>query len=73
MEVWLDLLRKHSPHEKIGTVFSMSQFALRMAERGVRAQHQGASDREVFLRVAARHLSRELMIAAYHWDPREHE
>jgi hypothetical protein len=31
--------------------------------------HPQASDREVFLRVAARHLPRELMIRAYSWDP----
>jgi len=31
--------------------------------------HPEASDREVFLRVAARHLPRDLMIRAYQWDP----
>jgi len=31
--------------------------------------HPEASDREVFLRVAARHLPRDLMIRAYKWDP----
>jgi len=31
--------------------------------------HPEASDHEVLLRVAARHLPRELMIRAYGWDP----
>jgi hypothetical protein len=31
--------------------------------------HPQAPDREVFLRVASRHLPRELMIRAYAWDP----
>ena len=40
-----------------------------MAEAGVRKMHPQAPDREVFLRVASRHLPRELMIRAYGWDP----
>lgn len=33
----------------------------------MRAQYPHASEREVFLRVAARRLGRELMIKAYGW------
>jgi len=69
MEVWLDLLRKMTPGEKISAALGASQFVLQAYEMGVRRLHPNADDREVFLRVAARHLPRDLMIRAYGWDP----
>lgn len=59
--------------EKVRAALSMSHLVLRMAEAGVRVAHPDADDREVFLRTAARHLSRDLMIRAYGWDPQLHE
>lgn len=50
----------------------LSELAIRMSEAGVRAQFPEASEREVFLRAAARRLPRDLMIRAYGWDPDEH-
>lgn len=47
----------------------LADLARKMAEAGVREAHPQAPDREVFLRVALRHLPRELMIRAYGWDP----
>jgi hypothetical protein len=69
MEVWLDRLRRMPPGEKLSTVFSLNKMAWNMAEMGVRLAHPQASDREIFLRVAARRLSRDLMIRMYGWDP----
>ena len=69
MEVWLDLQRRMPPGDKLKAVFDASEFVLSMYEAGVRLDHPDASDREVLLRVAARHLSRDLMIRAYGWDP----
>jgi hypothetical protein len=69
MEVWLELLRQKTPGERIATTLGLTAFALQMSEMGVRRAHPKASDREVFLRVAARHLPRDLMIRAYQWDP----
>ncbi len=71
MEVWLDLLRSKTPGERLATALDLSNFALQFSEMGVRKAHPDADDREVFLRVAARHLSRDLMIRAYHWDPEQ--
>jgi len=73
LQVWLNLLRKMSPSEKIATVFDLTRFARGMAELGVRSRYPNASEREVFLRTAALYLSREQMIRAYQWDPQEHE
>jgi hypothetical protein len=69
MAVWLDVLRKKSDGEKIAAVFELTAFAWEMAEIGVRSRYPGAGDREVFLRTAALHLSRDQMIRAYQWDP----
>ena len=69
MEVWLDRIRRMTPDEKIATVFSLNKLTWNMAETGERLAHPEASDREIFLRVAARRLSRDLMIRIYGWDP----
>jgi hypothetical protein len=69
MEVWLDLQRKKTPGEKLGLIFEASQMVLQMYEMGVRRLYPEADDREVLLRVAARHLDRETMVRAYGWDP----
>jgi len=69
MEVWLDLLRQKPLGERLATTLALADLTLKMAEAGVRASHPQASDREVFLRLAARHLPRDLMIRAYDWDP----
>jgi len=69
MEVWLELLRKMPAGEKLAVVLGGAQFVLQLYEMGVRSMYPEASDHEVLLRVAARHLPRELMIRAYGWDP----
>jgi len=69
MEVWLELLRKMAAGEKLAVVLGGAQFVLQLYEMGVRSMYPEASDHEVLLRVAARHLPRELMIRAYGWDP----
>ena len=57
------------PGERLASTLRLSDLALKMAEAGVHKMHPHAPDREVFLRVASRHLPRELMIRAYGWDP----
>ena len=72
MEVWLGLLRAKTPGERIAIAFDLTDFALRMAESGVRARHPEASEREIFLRAASLRLPRAFMIRAYGWDPEQH-
>jgi hypothetical protein len=69
MEVWLDIQRRMPPGEKLAAVLAASRLVMQIYEAGVRLQYPQASEREVFLRTAARHLSRDLMIRAYGWDP----
>ena len=73
MAVWLDLLRSRSDDQRIAALFELIGFAWEMAEMGVRSRYPNATDREVFLRTAALHLSRDEMIRAYQWDPLEQE
>src|SRR6185312_7133101 len=50
MEVWLDILRRKTPGERIAMALEMSEFAAPLSESGVRARHPNASEREIFLR-----------------------
>jgi hypothetical protein len=72
MEVWLDLLRAMTPGERIGAAFKASEFQLQSWEAEIRSSFPDADEAEVRLRVAARHLPRELMIQVYGWDPALH-
>ena len=71
LEAWLAVLRKKSDGEKLEALFDLIGLAWEMAEIGVRSRYPDASDREVFLRTAALHRTRDEMIRAYHWDPLE--
>lgn len=73
LEKWIEIQRAMPPGEKLRVVMEASEMVLRMYEMGVRAQYPDASDHEVLLRVAARHLDRETMIKAYGWDPESDE
>jgi len=44
MEVWLDLLRKKTPGEKLALTFALTEFAFQMSEAGVRLAHPDADD-----------------------------
>ncbi len=72
-EVLDDLYRKLSPWEKVQRVMDASSLVMTLQMAGIRTVYPDASEREVFLRMASRHLDRNLMIRAYHWDPDEHE
>jgi hypothetical protein len=72
MRVWLELRRRMPNGEKLAGVFELIDFARQMAATGVRMRYPQADEREVFLRVAALHLTREEMIRVYGWDPEEH-
>ena len=71
LEVFLDLQRKMPAGEKIARVFEMNELLWRMAEAEERRLHPQADDREIFLRLAARHLDRDTMLKVYGWYPAE--
>jgi hypothetical protein len=57
------------PGDKLASALEYTTFVMTLSEHGVRMQYPDASDREIFLRAAARRLGRDLMIRAYGWDP----
>ena len=73
MEVCLDLQRRMPPEQKLAMVFGAIRLTSGLVESAIRSEHPDADDREIFLRVAARHLDPETMIKANGWDPDEHD
>jgi len=65
----LALQRRMPPQDKVRAAFELSDMLLRLSEAGVRLVYPDASDREVFLRAAARRLGRETVARVYGWDP----
>ena len=73
LKVFYELQRRRTPGQKLNDVFDLTEWMFANAEAGVRMRYPDANDREVFLRAAALRIPRHLMIAAYGWDPEEHE
>ncbi|MBM3739118.1 MAG: hypothetical protein FJW39_25365 [Acidobacteria bacterium] len=69
---FIQLHREMPPGQRVARVFELSEMQRSLQEANVRAMYPHASEREIFLRTAARRLSRELMIQVYGWDPAEH-
>ena len=68
-EALIEIQRKIPPGERFALSLQHSGMLMNMAEGNVRRLYPEASEREVFLRAAARRLDRETMIKAYGWDP----
>ena len=68
-EKLIELNRAMSPGDKLAHALDMSAMMMRMVEAGVRAEYPDATEREVFLRAAARRLGRETVIRVYGQDP----
>jgi hypothetical protein len=73
LEVYLRLHRQMTPGERLARIFELCEFQDSLQTANIRAAYPHAAEREVFLRVAARRLGRELMIATYNWDPDLHD
>ena len=73
LEVFLECQRRMSACEKVQAIFALSRMVFEAAETELRNQHPGMSEREAFLRTAARHLDRETMRLVYGWDPESAE
>ena len=72
LEVFIQLHRDMTPGERAAKVFELVAFQEGLQFDSVRSMYPQASEREVFLRVAARRLDRETMIKVYGWDPDLH-
>lgn len=63
--VYIGLLRKMSPAERLHLAMDHSDFIRYMCEAGIRRAYPEADEREVFLRSAQRRLGSELFRAVY--------
>lgn len=73
LAVFYELQRQRTPSQKLNDVFELTEWMIANAEAGVRLRYPDATDREVFLRAASLRIPRDLMIAAYGWDPESHD
>jgi hypothetical protein len=71
LAVMFDLERKMPPEDKLAIALQMSAMLLGLAEAGVREMYPQASQRELLVRLALRHLDRDLVLRAYGWCPDE--
>jgi len=55
--------------EKLASAFELSETVRRLSLAGLRLRHPGASERELFLRMVALQVPRDLMLRAYGWHP----
>ena len=63
--VWLDLVRRMTPEEKLRRTFALSAMVRRGMAEGVRQRYPQASEEEVFLRTSKLILGDELFERAY--------
>ena len=64
-KVYLDLLRKMTPGEKLRRALQYSGFIRALGEGGLRERFPHATEREIFLRGARQRLGRELFHKVY--------
>jgi hypothetical protein len=64
-----DLVRRMTPEQKLARVVELQEAVEAFARGGIRARHPRADGREVELRLGALKYGRELMVAAFGWDP----
>lgn len=72
LSVYIQLHRDMPESQRLARVFELCEFQQSLQFASVRAAYPQANEEEVFLRVAARRLGRDLMIKAYNWDPDLH-
>ena len=63
--MFIELVRKMTPEERLERAFQLSAFVRAFAESGIRSRHPHATDREVFLIAAKQRLGDDLFRKAY--------
>jgi len=71
LRLYLDLNHAMSPQQKLDAIFEMQETMNATLAAQERALHPNATDREIFLRAAARRLGPELVRRAYGWVAHE--
>ena len=61
--------RAMTPAERAAVVAELNNAADEMARAGILLRYPDADEREIFLRLTALKIGRDLMVQAYGWDP----
>jgi len=69
LDMFLELHRNMTATQKLSRVFELKDLLLQLSLADVRRCYPQASETEVFLRMAARRLPRDLMLRVYGWHP----
>ena len=64
-KVWLNLVRRLSPEERLQRAFEYSALVRELAESTIRQKYPHASEREIFLRAARQRLGADLFEKVY--------
>jgi hypothetical protein len=69
-EMLLERLRRMSPRDKVAMIADLTETVRQLALARIRRQYGNTlTERDQRLRLAALHLDREILIAAFGWDP----
>jgi hypothetical protein len=68
-EVWIEMQRRIPPDQRLRNALDWSGILEGMAQENVRRLYPQASEREVFLRAAARRLGWATIKKVYGWEP----
>lgn len=66
---YLNLLQAAPPWRKAAMVDSLTRSCQELAMAGIRMRYPKASEREVWMRLAALWLDRDTMLRVFQWDP----
>jgi hypothetical protein len=64
--------RSMSPAEKITKMLALTSTTHALALSGIRKEYPDETPREHRMRLCSRYMDRDLMIAAFGWDPEQH-
>ena len=70
-KILIEAYRRMSSAEKIAKMRQLNEFGSQLAFADVRTRYPDAPEREIWLRVAFRHIPADLMIKAFGWNPDE--
>jgi len=65
----IERYRRMTPADRLQCVVDLNRLVEDLAIAGIRSRHPRADDREVFLRLAALRLGRDITRRVYDWDP----
>jgi hypothetical protein len=68
-ELLIEAYRRMTPSEKLASVRAGNRAVQSLQMADIQRRYPDADERELHLRLASRSLPRELMIAAFGWDP----